>query len=187
MKSSVLSLCGGSGSGKSTLAKALAEHYGAERAVRIQTDLFLQPNPFATLAEYRRCPLKYDWGLLRSLLAEESGSEIALPDFDFNTFRRIADRGEKRVRLAPLVILDGMLPYPAADYTICVALPDDQRQERIRERDARWKTWVIDAWEQHQLTLQMMADSHPSFDLVVDGQLTIAENIRRIMEFLRLF
>ena len=176
----LISICGGSGSGKSTLAKELAARLGEARASRVSTDFFLQSNPYPTLDEFFRHPLAYDWALLAERLQGAHGEARSTPQYDFLQFQRRAPEGGRPFNLRPLMILDAMLPYPAADFIFLVETPDEVRRARIIARDQAWGTRVIDYWPQHQLTLAQLHQAPRHFTAVLSGLAPIEDNLRRI-------
>jgi uridine kinase len=176
----LISICGGSGSGKSTLAKELAARLGEERASRVSTDFFLQSNPYPTLDEFFRHPLVYDWTLLAKRLQGAHGLARSTPQYDFIQFRRSAAEGGRPFTLRPIMILDAMLPYPAADFAFLIDTPDDVRRARIIARDQAWGTRVIDFWPQHQLTLAQLRQNNCQFTARLSGLDSIEDNLQRI-------
>jgi uridine kinase len=184
MKRVLISICGGSGCGKSMLAKLLVERLGPDRTVRIPTDFYLQSNPYSSLTEFYQHPLQYDWNLLKTALREPDGASITSPSYDFIHFQRISITGGRPFTLRLIILLDSMVPYPGADFTIFIHCADNERRRRIIERDRQWKTRVIDYWALHQLTLVDMLNSHPEIDLALDGSATSEENAGKILALL---
>jgi uridine kinase len=180
----IISICGGSGCGKSILAKHLAEQLGAERAVRIPSDFYLKSNPYPTLAEFFRHPLQYDWDVLESALHEADGTPTSSPNYNFIHFQRVSLAGGRPFVLRPVRIIDAMVPYPNADVTVLLTVPDEERRRRIIERDKVWQTRVIDYWGLHQITLADMLLRQPKFDLELDGMESIHENAEKIIALL---
>lgn len=180
MDRTIISICGGSGCGKSLLAKQLVEYLGADRAVRVPTDYYLKSNPYPGMAEFFRHPLQYDWDLLDLTLRMTDGMLVTTPDYDFVNFRRRSDQGGREYCLRPVILIDAMLPYPGADLTVLLECSDEERRRRIIERDQRWKTQVIDDWALHQVTLKAMLREKPSFDLILDGQAPVIENVQKL-------
>lgn len=181
MKRIILSISGGSGCGKSVLAKHLVQRLGAERAARIPTDYYLKPNTYPNLTAFFQHALQYDWTLLEAALGQADGNHLTTPIYDFIHFERVALEGGLPFVLRPVVVLDSMVPYPKADISILLHCPDDERKRRIVERDQRWKTQVIENWEQHQRTLAGLLRHNPFFDLELDGMDSLAENARKIL------
>lgn len=180
MDKTIISICGGSGSGKSLLAKTLAEQLGAERAVRIPSDFYLQSNPYPTPAEFFQHPLVYDWDLLTRAMEQPLGTTISTPTYDFITFQRIACESGRPFTLQPVCIVDAMVPYPNADFTILLQCPEEERRRRIMARDTQWQTQVISYWDLHQVTLQAVMCEPSHFDLILDGRNAPEANAGRI-------
>lgn len=174
----VISICGGSGAGKSQLAKQLVAHLGADSCSRVPTDYYLLPGAAAE-------PLAYDWHLLAQTLALPDDAECTTPDFDFDHCTRLALSGGRLFYLRPVMVIDGMLPYPRADYIFLLKTPEDERQRRITARDAIWQTRVIDCWNQNENTLDSLAVSMYHYSMVLDGLEPVETNSQRIVEFLR--
>lgn len=150
------------------MAKALVQAIGAHRAVRIPMDYYLKPNSYPTLQEFLLHPLEYDWVLLEETLREADGTPRTTPAFDFVTFQRTATNGGRPFVLRPIVILDSIIPYPKADYSIFLDIPETERLRRVMVRDAVWKTNVAARWTQLQITLEQAKESRACFDCVLN-------------------
>lgn len=180
----IVSICGASGSGKSSLAKALVAVLGAEASVRIPGDYFLEPAS-GPLSSYLRRPLHYDWALLESVLSAPEGTPVAIPDFDFVTFRRLSATGGQRLVVRRIRILDTIYPYPQSDVRILLAAPANTRRARIAERDRVWNTNVIGRWDNLELSRVQLEQCAHAYDLTLPGTAPVECNAVRIAELLR--
>lgn len=180
----VVSIRGASGSGKSSLAKALVATLGAKASVRIPGDYFLEPanEPLST---YLHRPLRYDWDLLDSVLSAPEGTPVAVPNFDFETFRRVSAAGGKRLIVRPIRILDTIYPYPRANVKILLAIPASTRRARIVERDKLWNTNVIGRWDNLELSRAHLEQRAHVYDLTLSGAEPVERNAARIADLLR--
>lgn len=164
----VLSICGPSGAGKSQLAKALVRLLGEATCVRVPTDYYLRPAT-EPLESYLRQPVQYDWPLLDRDLSAPDGLMLTTPDFDFDSFVRRAERGGRPFRASPVMVLDGMYPYPTADATILLHVPSPIRRQRIRTRDQGWGTDVAARWDQLEQSRTYLEGLHIAYDLLLRG------------------
>jgi uridine kinase len=166
----VVSICGPSGSGKSQLAEALVVGLGEEVAVRVPADYYLAPAPAdGTLTDYFASPLDYDWAALERAVSLPEGTATSTPDFDFESFRRVAETGGRPFVLRRLVFVDAIYPAPFADATIALDPPDDVRRARIVERDERWGTNVIGRWAHLELATARLRSLNVAYDLKLAG------------------
>ena len=178
-----VSVFGPSGAGKSQVARALAVALGEETAARVPADSFLVPRPPGMpMAEYRARPLAWDWALLAERLALPLGTRTTTPDFDFDAFVRRDEIGGLPFTVRPLMIVDAMAPYPDADLTVRLDVPDEVRRERLIDRDRRWGTRVIDRWDQLEATWTAARAAAGVPALELDGTRPIAESVHRIAE-----
>jgi uridine kinase len=178
----VVSIAGGSGAGKSQLAKALAELLGEKVATRVPTDWYLVPRATGTpVAEWLRQPLAWDHAAIARLLAAPVGETHLTPPFDFTTFRHADRTGERKViPIRPVMVLDAMDPWPGADLSVLLAVPEAVRHRRVAERDIRWGSRVLERWEQMETTWRRIEERGHRFDVTLDGALPIAGNAARI-------
>lgn len=177
----VVSICGGSGSGKSSLGKCVCDNLGPGLAAKIPTDFYLKSNRFTSLEEFFKHPLEYDWELIDAALQEKDGAILTTPDYDFISFQRTTLQGNRTWQLRPIIIIDAMIPYPGANLTVFLDVPDLQRRERIIQRDKVWKKEVIRYWEQHQITLNYVKSLDKAFDLILDGMLPVEQNAKTVI------
>lgn len=156
----VVSICGPAGTGKSQLAKALAERLGPVRCARIPTDYFLLPSNPSSVQPYR-----WDWELLKRVLAFSDGTSMTTPSFDFERMCRLAETGGRPFTLRSTVLIDAIEPYPRSGLTILITAPEAMRRERIVARDEVWGSRTRDRWERLELTWKRAWASHSAFDL----------------------
>jgi uridine kinase len=171
----ILSICGPSGAGKSQLAKALVRRLGDAMCARVPTDYYLLPAT-GSLATYLRQAVQYDWPLLDRDLNAPDDTVLTTPDFDFDSFLRRAERGGRPFRASPVMVLDGMYPYPQADATILLQVPSPIRRERIRTRDRGWGTDVAARWEQLEASRAYLDGLSVAYDLVLQGSDDLESN-----------
>lgn len=174
----IVSIVGPSASGKSQLARRTAAVLGDGIASRIPTDYFFIPRPAGqSLPVFLRQPLRYDWTLLAHLLGLPIGSVVSTPDADFTGFRRIADSGGRPFTIWPVMIVDAMAAFPAADLLVRLDVPDDVRRARLRERDVRWGSDVSANWTHLEITWRMARDAMRLPDIALDGERPFKVNI----------
>jgi uridine kinase len=173
----VVSICGPTGSGKSQIAKALVERLGPDRCVRIPTDYFLLPSD-PSMAQ----PFRWDWPMLKRVLALPDGTELTTPSFDFERTRRLAETGGWPFTLRSMALIDAMEPYPRSDLTVLIAVPEAVRRARIVARDEVWGSRVRDRWERLEATWRSVAASRPAFDIELDGTEPLDLNVARLVE-----
>jgi uridine kinase len=124
------------GSGKSTLAKALVVLLGSNAAARVPADYYLRSRAADETPEaYLARPLEYDWALIDGLRLLPEGTEATTPAFDFSTFRRTADGGERTFVVRPVLVLDAMRLYPRADVRVLLTAAGAVRRARVKSRD----------------------------------------------------
>lgn len=122
--------------------------------------------------------------MIEAALQAQDGQQIAIPDYDFINFQRLTLSGGRSFVMRPIVIIDGMIPYPKANVVVLLTAPDAERRRRIIARDKLWKTQVIRFWDQHQRTLAYLKSLPVRFDLVLDGLLPAEQNAKRVLAFL---
>jgi uridine kinase len=164
----ILSICGPSGAGKSQLAKALVRLLGEAVCARVPTDYYLLPAEGSRESQLR-LPVHYDWPLLDRDLAAPDGTVLSTPDFDFESFVRRAERGERSFRASRVMVLDGMYPYVKADAVMLLQVPPLIRRARISERDRGWGTAVAARWEQLEQSRMYLEGLGVAYDLVLPG------------------
>lgn len=157
------------------LAKAVAAALGDGLAARVPADFFLVPRDEAEpLARFLARPLRWDWPLLRERLRLPVGTMSSTPNLDFERFRRLADTGGSSLPIRPVMIVDAMEPYPAADLVVRLDVPAAVRRARIVARDVRWGTRVAERWA--QLEASWTACDNVVSDLALDGERPLLEN-----------
>jgi len=164
----IVSVCGPSGAGKSQLAKALVDLLSATGCARVPTDYFILPTT-GSLASYFRQAVQYDWTLLERALSAPNDLVLTTPDFDFDSFVRRAEWGGRPFKASPVMVLDGMYPYPNADAAILLQVPSLIRKQRIRARDQGWGTNVTARWEQLEQSRAYLEGLDVTYDLVLEG------------------
>jgi uridine kinase len=180
----VASICGAAGSGKSHLAKTVVAALGDDRGLRVPTDYYLMPTT-EPLAAYFARPLRYDWALLDRTLSLPEGTATSTPDFDFETFRRLAEVGGRPFVLRRILVTDGVYPYSSADVRILLTAPDDVRRKRIAERDEIWRTRVIDRWDHLELIRPFLESLAPTHDLELLSTGPLEQNADAVLTLLR--
>lgn len=139
----IVGICGGSGSGKTTLCSRLADRLGTE-AVRLSFDSYYRdlPDLPPELRQARNFdhPDSLDAPLLASHLDDLSaGHPIAVPGYDFTTFRRRDDL--TLVEARPVVLVEGILLFchrplvERLDLRVFRHCPEEVRFARRRARD----------------------------------------------------
>jgi uridine kinase len=171
----VVSISGASGVGKSQLAKAVAARLGDDLCARVPADYFIVPAT-QPLPEYFEQPLAYDWDLLEQTLAEPIGTTARTPGLDFTLFQRTATAEQRPFMIRPVMVVDAMYPYPGADLTVLVEVPESVRRARVAERDLRWNTDVAARWAHLELGRRHLERTTTSYDLRLSGEQPLAEN-----------
>ena len=159
----ILSICGHSGSGKSTLSVAVAAALG-ENACRVPTDWYLIGDATGATGG----PYRWDWAQLATDFTGIDGRSVETPPFDFALMGRGESGSRKTFILRKLMIVDAMLPCPFADVVVRLDVAADVRRERLRDRDVRWGTSVVDRWDRLEIAAE--AGQKLSVDLVLDGR-----------------
>ncbi|RPI12792.1 MAG: hypothetical protein EHM58_19660 [Ignavibacteriae bacterium] len=180
----IVSICGKSGSGKSELAKHLAKHLGSDMALRIPCDYFLKPVNYESLEQFMSTPFMWDWKLLKDFISNPVGSVNDIPDYNFNTYSRISETGGIALIIRRYIILDSALPYPESDYKILIESTDKTRIKRLKQRDKNWKSNVLKNWDKLELTAKKLETA--KFDLTLDGEKPVEENMGLVLKLLRL-
>lgn len=181
----VVSICGPSGAGKSQLAKATVRELGDHVAARVPVDFFFVPRPREMpLDLFLVQPLRYDWSLLGDRFACPCGAVTSTPDADFELFLRRANEGGQSFTIRPVMICDGMEPYPGSDLVVRLDAAPEVRWGRIAERDRRWGTRVHARLDHLEATWQV-ASRHISFAAVLDGTVSLATTVRVLASMIR--
>jgi len=167
--------------GKSQLAKALVAALGEDICARVPGDWFIVPAA-EPLATYFARPLRYDWAPLDRVVSTPVGALVALPAFDFVTFRRVSDDGGAPLVVRPVLVVDAMYPCPRADFTVLLRVGDEIRRARIVERDQRWGSSVVDRWEHLQASKAWLERQGVAYDLTLTGPVPLDEHARRVAE-----
>lgn len=181
----VIGIGGGTCAGKSWLADALVHALQPIEVALLRQDDYLRPLP----SEVRERPLLHDfdspeatdWELLRHHVATlRAGRPVAAPRFEPGTHDRASH--PRRVRAAPLVVVEGLLvlarPEIASllDLAIFVDTPADERLIRRIDKDARLRRR---SWQEvAQQYLRFVRPAHERWvepsrqgaDLVVSGR-----------------
>lgn len=177
----ILAICGPSNAGKSQLARAVAALLGPAVAPRVPTDYFFLPRRHGEpLQAFLQRPLAYDWALLAERLMGPDGAERTTPDAEFSDFTRRHDAGGRPFTLRSLMIVDAMVPFPAAGFVVRLDVPENVRRARIVERDARWGTHVAANWHHLQATWTAAQRIMRSPNLVLDGECQLDANAAAI-------
>lgn len=172
----LVTIFGAAGSGKSMLAKAVADALGNEVAARVPADYFFVPRePDESLASYLGRPLVWDWELLLERLSLPLGTDTTTPDADFEGFTRLAVPGGRPLPIRPVMLIDAMAPFPAADLRVRLDVPATERRTRIVARDERWSTRVRDRWPHLEATWIAVPEVMP--DVILDGTRPLEENV----------
>jgi uridine kinase len=182
----VVSIAGGGGAGKSQVAKAVVALLGDDIAARVPMDWYLVPRT-VPMEDWLAQPLAWDWGAVEALLTTPAGETRLTPPFDFETFTRSEETGQRQaIPIRLVMVLDAMAPWPAADLAVLLEVPADVRRQRVAARDARWRSSVIDRWErQMEPTWRDIAAGEHRFDLILDGERPIDTNAAAIVASLR--
>jgi uridine kinase len=179
----IVSICGKAGSGKSKLAKELAKHFGSDMAIRVPTDYFLKSVHYESFEQFISTPFMWDWKLIKKFISHPIGTLHDIPDYNFNTYSRISENGGIALIIRRYIFLDAALPYPESDFKILIESPGQTRLERLKERDKNWKSNVIRTWDKLELTSKKL--STLKFDLRLDGEKPVEENLELVLKLLR--
>ena len=57
--------------------------------------------------------------------------------------------------------------------------------QRLKERDKKWNSNVVKNWDKLELTVKQLMDGNYKFDLVLNGDLEVEENVQKVIEFLK--
>lgn len=172
----IVSVFGPSGAGKSTLVRALASAYGEATATAINADSYSEDLG-------GRCPseMRADFALLARHLSHPLGTVCACPDYDFHAGRRTAAESSwNRFTIRPLLFVDHMYPFPAADVFLQVLAPREIAVARVAERNPDFPEWpaLLDKhWERIARPSEAGLPAHFAERLVLDGLCPVAENV----------
>lgn len=177
----VISICGPSGCGKSQTAKSLVSHLGDDISVRIPADYYLVPAS-GLRSSYLQQPLQYDWFLLEQAASAMPNTTIETPDFDFETFQRVAPSGGLTFIVRRIRIVDAMYPCPFADVRILLDAPSEARHGRITVRDQSWGTRVAHRWDHLELSKAHLESLQVDYDLHLSGTQCVESNVEKIVQ-----
>jgi len=158
----LIGICGGSGSGKSEFAVSISKEIG--ESVMISSDNFYKDLSYMSEEERKHVdfddPVSFDHNELFYTLArikKETPSEIEIPEYDFITHTRRAEK--KKIPVRKVVIVEGLfiLSYEKIrklfDYKIFIDSPSGERLARRLDRDeknrGRQVTDIIDQWRKN--------------------------------------
>jgi hypothetical protein len=96
------------------------------------------------MVDFLARPLDYDWDAIDRLLADRCQADRSSPSCDFTSFERRAPVGGVPVPVVPVYVLDGMRPHPRHDALVVLELDHAEQLRRLRARDDRWGTTVLD-------------------------------------------
>ena len=126
MKVQFIAIAGGSGSGKTWLSHRLASHLGS-RASLLSLDDFYQ-GPVSVLTPSERRHVNFDHpapstGRNSSPSCPDfnRGRRLQFPEYDFTVSNRSGTR--RRMRPAPLILVDGLWPFRQSEHRDCIPLP----------------------------------------------------------------
>lgn len=144
MRVNVWGIGGGSGAGKTTLTRQLIERLGPDQVAVLPVDSYYLDLGHLAPAERRAVNFDHPSSIDADLLARHlddlvAGRPIALPNYDFARYTRVA--GSVRIEPRPVVIVEGMLLYALpdvaarCDLSIYLQVPTAVRCERRVRRD----------------------------------------------------
>lgn len=180
----IISICGPSGAGKADLAKDLVKSLGRDMAVRIPADYFLKTSSYENYEEFMSTPFQYDWKLIEEAISHPLGTAVESPHYDFTKFKRISKTGGVTFIIKRYLIFDGIIPYPKSDYVILLTSDFDSRKVRLKERDKRWNTNVMNNWKKLELTYETMLNSKKLVHLKINDRIEKEVNLESILKFL---
>lgn len=180
----VIGVCGGTASGKTTVCALFEEYLRDERVAFVPSDAFykcLSPEQRvkASKGEYDfDHPDSIDWdGVKECVRSLRSGSQAALPTYDFKTHSRTNE--VTNLPPADVIILEGILIYSAdqelrdlMDLKIFVECDADVRLARRLTRDIAERGRDVDG-----VLTQYMKYVKPSYDTFVDPSKRYADII----------
>ncbi len=187
----IVGITGPSGSGKSSLAEWLRHALGKRQASLVQEDAYYHSTPSAHSMDFDT-PMALDHGLLLQQLDRLCDYEpVDMPCYDFATHQRQA--AVQPVTPAGILLLDGLfLLYSAPvrrrlDFSVFVDTPPDiclVRRLR-RDRQSRGRS-TDDILRQYEQTVRpgwrdFVAPSRQWADLVVDGEVSVAETGKTVL------
>ncbi|MFO1459227.1 MAG: uridine kinase [Verrucomicrobiota bacterium] len=151
MKVQFIAIAGGSGSGKTWLSHRLASHLGS-RASLLSLDDFYQDRSHLTPSERRHVnfdhPRALDWPEFFAVVSRlQQGKTTPVPKYDFTVSNRSGTR--RRMRPAPLILVDGLWPLQAVgapglySLTIFVDATASERLARRIERDRKERARTV--------------------------------------------
>jgi uridine kinase len=146
MKSWLLGLCGGTCSGKSTLSRRVLTLLDPLETTEISFDSYYRPLDHMGMEQRRAVNFDHPDSLDVELFTEHlrdlrKGHEVDQPSYDFERHTRGLE--SKRLRAAPLVLVDGilLLSFPEIrsllDFSVFLDVPESERLGRRVARDQR--------------------------------------------------
>jgi uridine kinase len=140
----VIGIAGGSGSGKTTVTNAIIAAVGAAQVALLQQDSYYRD--FGALSPEQRLAINWDHPdaledelLIAHVAALRAGRAVAVPRYDFRTYRRLAEATPVSPR--PVIIVEGILILVERelrnlmDIKVFVDIDPDVRFVRRLERD----------------------------------------------------
>jgi len=196
----IVGIAGGSGSGKTTVTAALMERLG-DSATLLQQDWYYRDQ--AALSPEERAALNYDHPdaqetdlLVEHLGALREGNTVAVPQYDFATHTRRADK--VHVAPCPWIVVEGINALAheelraRCDLTVYVDAPADIRFIRRLRRDVaeRGRTaesvitqYLAQVRPMHELYVEPCKNLA---DLVLSGEAPVEKSVELILARLEL-
>ncbi len=182
----LIGICGGSGSGKTTLAQLVAQHFGHQYSTSFAFDSYYRDQAHLSAADRALVNFDHPDSLDVELFVEHlqtlrSGSEVAVPVYDFSTHSRTDD--VHIIDPKPIVVVEGilLLAFPeireCLDLTVYRDCPESVRFDRRLARDVaeRGRTPA-------SVTDQFAATVKPMHDLFVQPSMDVADMITLFSE-----
>jgi uridine kinase len=118
MKRITIGIAGGTGSGKTTIARAIAAALPQDRITLLEHDWYYKDASDQSPEERALLNFDHPESLDTSLLVEhvralKDGAPVDVPQYDFLTHARLAQR--RRLEPTPIVIVEGILVFTEAE------------------------------------------------------------------------
>jgi uridine kinase len=150
----LVGIAGGSGSGKTTFAQKVLQRVQHPDVVLLHQDSYYLPSPPPTLKVHGEPnfdhPEAFDWPLLKDQLTRlKAGEQVAVPNYDYRTCRRVAET--TLVGPCKTILVEGIFTlWDAAirdlfDLKIYLHVDADIRFIRRLHRDVRERGRTLDS------------------------------------------
>lgn len=195
-----LGVSGGSGSGKTTFCEKLADFIGREQVAILRQDDYYRDLSHLPLEERSQCNFDHPESIEFPLLCTHldlltAGHQIAVPQYDFNSYSRT--RIQRIVAPKPIVLLEGILIFSDTSlesrlhHKIFIDATEEVRYHRRLRRDVKDRGRTPESVaEQFKETVRPMHEmfvepSKSRSDRIISGEVPFDPIVLEISAYLR--